>query len=268
MTPHEWERRLIEYAISHSMTVKSALRIGSESHTFLALTTDDIPETEGLSWLQLGLVSRSQVPALHNEFVMEACKSLDVSVSLPTVHLNCVLVEDYASDGASDGDELSSLTLLFSITGSNVSNYVAVPPSDTVLLCEGIIACRLTIDRAIGAIIDTINETDRRWHDSDYMTRQLPFGSSAAVITIFYGTPNGLVTESKPEDDVSPSECSSGYTSDESTLESADVEPTYETDSATQLRTAIHDATRLDSSLVLDGIVGVVHGSVSRCHQF
>ena len=47
-------------------------------------------------------------------------------------------------------------------------------------------------------------------YDSDYMTRQLPFDSSAAVITNFDGTPNGLATESAPEDDASPSGCSSG----------------------------------------------------------
>lgn len=129
-----------------------------------------------------------------------------------------------------------------------------MPSSDTVLLCEGIIACRLTIDQATGAILDTISETDRRWYDSDYMTRQLPFDSSVVVITNFYGTPNGLATESEPEDDASPSGCGSGYTSDEFVLESADVEPTSEVDSATPLRTA----TRLDSSLVLEGIVGVV----------
>ena len=162
MTPHEWEHQLIEYAISHGMTVKSALHIGSESYIFLAMTTDDMPGIEGLSWLQLDLASHSRMPALYIEFVMEPCKPLDVSVSLPTVHLNRVLVEDCVSDGASDGDDLSSPTLL----SAGVSNYVTVPSSDTVLLCEGIIACRLTNDQATGAILDTVSEIGRRWYES------------------------------------------------------------------------------------------------------
>ena len=253
-------------------------------------------ESKTVRWQQVITLSREQ-----------EC----VVVSKPTVHLNCVLVEDYASDDPSDGEDLSSLTLLLSTSKNDASNYVAVPSSSTSLLCEGSIVCRLTIDEATGAIIDSISQTDKRWNDSDYMTRQLPFDSPSAVITNFYGTPvsgdaywehigqlakragpygehigqlakraglSGSVEELSSsvitdlleseearkkfngvtQDDAPGSGCSSGYASDESVLSAADAESPPAVDSATQLKTAIHDATHLDSSLVLDGIVGLV----------
>ena len=54
---------------------------------------------------------------------------------------------------------------------------------------KAVLSAELTIDEATGAIIDSISQTDKRWNDSDYMTRQLPFDSPSAVITNFYGTP-------------------------------------------------------------------------------
>ena len=84
---------------------------------------------------------------------------------------------------------------------------MAVPLSSTVLLCEDIVSCRLTIDQDTGTIIDSISRTNKRWNDSDYMTMQLPFDSPSAVIANFYGTSNDLA-----EDSESKAAPGSGYT--------------------------------------------------------